>query len=381
MSFGFSPSDIVTLISLTSKAYRGWKHACGEYSEITSSLDSLLIILQRIETEASKPGSALRRTTQDSQDLGDVLANCEPTVRELHSIVVRYKSLGSSRQKNWHRLQLGFKNLGDLNSKLTQHVTLFSAYLDTVGLGTLGRIERDLNALPQQILNAVDGLAAEIRAGRREGSVMTTYEDDEKDVWRQFRRELIGDGMHSSMIHKYKPRIRRYLRELAENGDLEEKPVEDVLAAPCHPNRFTKGHGDDVTSLVERNGKGVDREGSVDSTPYKESEQVAQVFEGREQAEREHMTRYAAVEGSAWLSMHEDVKRYIFDMFRDLDRQFQSKDWPDEKMADENGKPVQCAYVEEYSDSTRAKYKPAPILGGVSILGRAEKEATKFGYG
>ena len=101
MSFGFSPNDIVALISITRKAYRGWKHACGEYCEITGSLDSLLIVLERIEKEASEPGSILVRSANDRHELKDLLYNSRSTVRKLHAIVDGYKSLGSSREKNW----------------------------------------------------------------------------------------------------------------------------------------------------------------------------------------------------------------------------------------------------------------------------------------
>ena len=87
------------------------------------------------------------------------------------------------------------KDLDPLCGKLTQHIAAITAYLDAVGLGALARIERDVDAIPEHIQRAVDTLASEIRAGRREGSIMTTYSDDEKDVWRQFRRELIGEGM------------------------------------------------------------------------------------------------------------------------------------------------------------------------------------------
>ena len=231
MSFGFSPSDLVALINITTKAYRGWRNACGEYSEITGSLDSLLIVVGRIEDEARKPNSVLLRTPNDGYDLRDILSNSESTVRELHAIVVRFKSLGSSREKNWDKLRLGVKNLDPLRTKLTQNIGAITAYLNTVGLGSLGRIERDLNAIPEQIQRTIDALAAEIRAGRREGSIMTTYSDDEKDVWKQFRRELISDGMKSTVIHRYKPLIRRYLQELAERGELEELPPEDVTRA------------------------------------------------------------------------------------------------------------------------------------------------------
>ena len=100
MSFGFSPNDIVALVNITTKAYRGWKRACGEYSEITGSLDSLLIVLERIEKEASDSNSVLVRSADDRQELKDLLFNSEPTVRKLYAIVNGYKSLGSrSRER------------------------------------------------------------------------------------------------------------------------------------------------------------------------------------------------------------------------------------------------------------------------------------------
>ena len=156
MSFGFSPSDIVALVNITTKAYNGWKHACGEYSEITGSLDSLLIVLERVESEASKPGSLLLRTPKDKTDLKDILYNADSTIRELHAIVVRFKSLGSSREKNWDKLRFGVKNVDPLRTKLTQHITAITAYLDTVGLGSLGRIERELSSIPDRIQRTIE---------------------------------------------------------------------------------------------------------------------------------------------------------------------------------------------------------------------------------
>ncbi|KAK3073351.1 hypothetical protein LTR53_005147 [Teratosphaeriaceae sp. CCFEE 6253] len=217
MSFGFSPSDIVALINIVSKTYQGWKSACGEYADVTRSLDNRGV-------EARIGAGAQPR---DATDLKDLLANTHPTVRELGAIVKRYQSLGlrKSREKNWDRISFGVKDYGTLRLKLNQHVTAIVAYLDAVGLSALARIERGLEALPQ-IKDTLDALAAEIRAGRREGSIMTTHADDEKETWRQFRRELIGEGLRSSTIRKFKPQIKSYLRSLAEEGLLEESEPE-----------------------------------------------------------------------------------------------------------------------------------------------------------
>ena len=111
-----------------------------------------------------------------------------------------------------------------------------------MGLGSLGRIEDKLKSVPSDIQRSIDALAAEIRAGRREGSIMTTYEDDEKDVWRQFRRELVSDGIKSSEIYKFKPQIREYLQTLAEEGLLEEEAPE-CSAADCHEEGITEDDG------------------------------------------------------------------------------------------------------------------------------------------
>lgn len=56
MSLGLFPSDIVTLITVTSKAYRGWKDACREYANTTGPLKGLQIIVSKIEAES---GTAL----------------------------------------------------------------------------------------------------------------------------------------------------------------------------------------------------------------------------------------------------------------------------------------------------------------------------------
>ncbi|KAF2257662.1 hypothetical protein CC78DRAFT_420555, partial [Lojkania enalia] len=55
MSFGFSPTDIVTLVSLTTKAYQGWRNACGEYGDITNTLFSFQIVLKRVHRHVQNP--------------------------------------------------------------------------------------------------------------------------------------------------------------------------------------------------------------------------------------------------------------------------------------------------------------------------------------
>ena len=119
---------------------------------------------------------------------------------------------------------MGNKNLG---GKLTLHTTSLSTYLNTVGVSVIGRMEKRVDELPG-MRKAINGLAAEMRAGRREGSVMTTYTDDEKDVWRQFRRELIGEGFSSRSIHKFKIPLKNYQKQLNDQELLDEEEQQNL---------------------------------------------------------------------------------------------------------------------------------------------------------
>jgi hypothetical protein len=214
MSFGCSLSDIVTLVQLTTGAYSNWKNACGEYTEITGELASLNVILRILSTEATTPNSPLRRGNANYRDYFTLLDNSAAVVRQLNDVIVRFQNLGQSRRSNWDRLRLANRDLGEMRSKLTSHISLLSAFLGTINVSALGRIEQNLNT--------INKLAAETRAGKREGSVMTAYDDDDPGIWREFRRELIKEGYSSDSIQKYGTQLKGHLRALHADGLLDE---------------------------------------------------------------------------------------------------------------------------------------------------------------
>lgn len=226
MSFGFSLSDFISLTELTTRTYNNWKTACGDYAETTAQLHSLHLILDRVEREARNPSSVLSRNDGDRKDLKVILSNCKHVVAKLEKVVSNRRSLGMSRKRNWDRIRLAHDGLDDLQSKLTSRTSALSVYLDTIGVSALGRVEGKLDDF-KDMKRAFDNMASEIRTGRREGSVMTTYSDDDKGVWRQFRRELIGEGYTSSTIRRFKAELKEYLKRLSEEGLLEEVEPQD----------------------------------------------------------------------------------------------------------------------------------------------------------
>ncbi|KAK6389393.1 hypothetical protein LTR65_006774 [Meristemomyces frigidus] len=147
MSFGFSPSDIISLINLTTKTYQGWHDACGEYADVTGTLNSLSVVLRRVDVYFEARGKAsgasdantFERLALERDDLDQVVGACQRAVEELRAVVRRYKSLGTSQSRNWDRIRLGNKDLSKLRAKLSQHVSELSAFLLTVELDSIGR--------------------------------------------------------------------------------------------------------------------------------------------------------------------------------------------------------------------------------------------------
>jgi Tfp pilus assembly protein PilO len=106
---------------------------------------------------AKAPNSLLQREDADYTDYIEILENSKTTVTQLNDVVVKFKCLGLSRKINWDRLRLANRNLDEIRSKLTLHVSLLSAYLDIINVSSLGRIERDARDLPK-MKDTIDNL-------------------------------------------------------------------------------------------------------------------------------------------------------------------------------------------------------------------------------
>jgi hypothetical protein len=187
-----------------------------------------------VKTNIEADGFALNSDSVDVTNLCVILESSQNTVTQLKDIIRNFRGLRRQNQaRNWERLKLQYKNIGELRGRLTSYVTELSAYLGTVSISALDRVELRLHDLPYMV-KAINKLGAEIRAGRREGSVMTSYENDDQDVWRQFRRELIGEGFTSNSVKMFKTNLKIHLRKWSEAGLLKEEP-------PDRPNKMKYG--------------------------------------------------------------------------------------------------------------------------------------------
>ena len=111
----------------------------------------------------------------------------------------------------------------------------------------MGRVERQMNDAGgdlRDIKLAVNGITAHLMSSsiRHEGSVLTAYADDDRVVWKEFRRELVEDGFSSSVIRKHKSLIKAYIEELGNRGLFDEvDPNDDAEERYCYAASVVEG--------------------------------------------------------------------------------------------------------------------------------------------
>jgi hypothetical protein len=228
MSFGFSISDVINIAQLSSRTYNNWKSACGDHANITGDLDILQALIARFAAEVQMHDSLLVREPDELRQWKRLSKDFRSLLTGLEGILEKHKSLRTSRKKTWDRIRFGHSNIDNLHQKLLTKTTSLSAYMSVLGISSQARVENDL--LPQP-LGKVDDIAAQMRTGNASAvSRFTSYPDDDKAIWRDFRRHLITSGFRSNDLRKYSAALKTHLGQLQRRGLVdEEDPAENVV--------------------------------------------------------------------------------------------------------------------------------------------------------
>ena len=269
MSFGYSASDVILFGQLAWKTLQNSRKACGEHDELTREVSSLHLVIRRLEKEVSKPESPINRPgDRCKEELQAIVDGCEKVLKLLNRVLKKYNTLSEkerSVKKLWQRVRFGngeLADIRDLREKMTYYTSALSLFVNMVSMGSMGRVEQKMETAGEDIRElriAVNGITAHLlSANKREGSVLTTYADDDKAVWKEFRRELIEEGFSSATIRKHKRLIKAYIKELGDRGLLDDEDPHDSL----NLSRRASTPTDDLAS-ASRELKGIPKAASI----------------------------------------------------------------------------------------------------------------------
>lgn len=188
------------------------KNASSDFEEVGHEVVALCTPIKELEDEARNPESILNRAGQSKlKELDELLKNCRAVLRQLEWLLTKYKRLGTQSRRTWDRIKFGSEGLQDVREKLTFHTSAISLFLTTLGTGSLGRIEKKL-----------DEIVEEIRAGKREPTTLSVVDDDQGDAetqWNKLKDELLEEGLTRWEVEAHKSDIKKKLREVVDRGE------------------------------------------------------------------------------------------------------------------------------------------------------------------
>jgi hypothetical protein len=233
MSFGFGISDIALLIQLAWSTFDGAKRACGEHDDLTKEVLSLHSILNHLRSEVRNPKSLINLAAENRRmELDNHLRGCGRHLRRMNSVLTKFNALPDEERSGkqlWQRIRFGngaVKDVADIRLKMSTYTTAISMTLNLLSLGSQGRVEQRLIRQGGEltgITESINLLVAKLTASSPEGSIMTTYSNDDKAFWRALRRELVEDGYPSKVIQSHKVLIQDYVKELGARGVFDDR--------------------------------------------------------------------------------------------------------------------------------------------------------------
>lgn len=134
----------------------------------------------------------------------------------------------------------GHAYLADMRLKISTYTSALTLVLNLLSIGSQGKIEsymQNQGGELEEIRRSLNWITASMQAEMQgdASSILTKStidENDEKAVWRDFRRALIMEGYSSNVIQKHKETIKDYITELGDRGALDDVTVEEGVESP-----------------------------------------------------------------------------------------------------------------------------------------------------
>jgi len=166
----------------------------------------LYTVFKHLNYEAEAPESPLNRDHKLwERQLAPIVRDCDSTLRQLDDLLQRYGITSSNGEAS--KVKLGSKDLnllGAIRVKLINQRTGLSRFMDTIQL-QYPEISADLGIDEGQlevILDKVDKIAE--RMAKRNVSNKSNHKDDDREVWKQFQKELVAEGFSAEVLEEHK---------------------------------------------------------------------------------------------------------------------------------------------------------------------------------
>jgi hypothetical protein len=104
-------------------------------------------------------------------------------------------------------------DLGKIRSELATYTQAMTLFLNLLSIGSQGKVEAYMDSHGEELRETKHSLhwvtASMQASSHEEKSILTSYAEDDKAVWKAFKRELVKEGVSSRLLEKHKKTIKR----------------------------------------------------------------------------------------------------------------------------------------------------------------------------
>ena len=212
MSFGVGVGDFLAVGRLVLDLYNACKDAPGEFQEICRELSSIHTVLSGLAEQAKDPNSLfIKQGKERIPEWTQIQENLEFTLGELQDLVKRYYKMGRNA---WMRIQFVNENLSNLRGRLSFHLNVINTFVSSLSLSALGRMEPALGRIELLLRESI----REERAGNKEPTLMSAYENNDAMSWEKIEMDLALEGVSKMEFEKNKDRIKELLDWVVNHG-------------------------------------------------------------------------------------------------------------------------------------------------------------------
>jgi len=159
------------------------------------------------------------------------ITECNTTLHLLSDRLQQYKSLATATPKALERVKYITVNFLPLRDRLRQDHDKINAQLH---LGT--------NDVVGRIYQTILKIAADMRAGRRERTIITGTNDDQDDTWTVITREMQLEDISPEDLEAHRAEFEPYVLQLQREGAFNENALDGRDQEEIYP-------GDSVTEV------------------------------------------------------------------------------------------------------------------------------------
>ncbi|KAF7877611.1 hypothetical protein EAF04_001283 [Stromatinia cepivora] len=240
MSLDLGIGQVITLTQLSWDTLQNSIKAGDAYSYLTKELENLYTVLDSLQNRADYRTSLLNQENDGVLvRLHGILDGCYDMLEDVDKSLSKYNGLSEDRNRVKRlglKIMFGnttMKDMPEIRQRVASYASNIQLCLSMLLVNSLGKVEEstrnqmlETKRLRKEFRSFADSqrqnrVREKSNGIRDDVTVLTTHPNDDKAVWREFRRKAIESGYSSAFLDEHMLDLLNYMEKYGQEGALD----------------------------------------------------------------------------------------------------------------------------------------------------------------